>query len=102
MPRPSARQEALKLLQGALSKINMAQAMELLDAVMHQIDAEAPPTVDSDSSYITSPTTTPSTEYTHLSHSGDSDPLSPNLLFFQLEEVLTYQNVIHTALNKVQ
>ena len=37
MPRPSARQEAPKLLQGALSKINIAQAMELLDAIMHQM-----------------------------------------------------------------
>ena len=70
---------------------------------MHQIDAEAPPpVVDSDSSYLTSPTTTLSTKYTQLSHSGDSDPLSPNPLFFQSEKVLTYQNVICTAINEVQ
>lgn len=103
MPRPSARQEALKLLQGALSKINIAQAMELLDAIMHQIDAEAPPPgVHSDSSYITSPTTTPSTNYTHLSHSDSEDPEPSNPFFFQSEEVLTYQNMIHTAIDEVQ
>ena len=96
MPRPSARQETLKHLQEALSKITVAQAMELLNLVMHQLDAELAD--NSDSSYTTSSSSTSSTsstsssDHTHLSHSEESEDSNP--LFFLSEEVLTYQNTI--------
>ena len=104
MPRPSARQETLKHLQEALSKITVAQAMELLNLVMHQLDAELAD--NSDSSYTTSSSSTSSTsstsssDHTHLSHSEESEDSNP--LFFLSEEVLTYQNTIRMRIDEVQ
>ncbi|KAH0834609.1 hypothetical protein J3R83DRAFT_10064 [Lanmaoa asiatica] len=106
MPRSSARQEALSLLQAALNSISIAQAMELWDAIQAQIESNLTSGMlvsdsESNSSYNSSSPTPPSTPSTIPSYSmSDSGP--SDVLFFQSEEVIQFQHAILARIDEVQ
>jgi hypothetical protein len=92
MPRSSAHQEALSLLRAALSSISIAQALELWNAIVAQIEPDlmlSDFNSESSSSFHSSSPTPPSTPSTIPSYSM-SDSGQSNILFFQSEEVIQF------------
>lgn len=104
MPRLSACQDALSLLQAALNSINTAQAIELWNTLMAQIDDSnliSNSESNSNSSYDLSSPIPPSTPSTPLSYSTSASGQS-NILFFQSEEVTRFQYAILAKIDEVQ
>jgi hypothetical protein len=104
MPRFSARQEALSLLRAALRSISIAQALELWNAIVAQIEPDlmlSDSNSEPSSSFHSSSPTPPSTPSTIPSYSM-SDSGQSNILFFQSEEVIRFQHAILARIDEVQ
>ena len=97
MPRPSAKKQALKLLQDALNEITEAQALEILNMFFPHLNINSDPDSESNSSYLSSMPSTPSTAPSYDTSGSDQS----HILYFSSEAVLRFQNQIQATIDEV-